>query len=70
MLRGARVAMKPSMKPQLFVIGASRPLAPMHGMRNLSCHRPSATTQSQKFDYSPQELSSIIEWLALERRAI
>jgi hypothetical protein len=43
----------------------------MPAMRCANCHEEPATvvSRSQKFDYSPQELSAIIEWLGLERRA-
>jgi hypothetical protein len=61
------------MKPQLFVIGMSRLVYPMLGTRCANCHDEPATaparTPTQKFDYSPQELSTIIEWVALERQA-
>jgi hypothetical protein len=73
MSRGAGVALDANMKPYLFVIGMSRSVYPMLGMRSANCHLESATALSprppQKFDYSPQELSTILEWVALERKA-
>jgi hypothetical protein len=62
------------MKPRLFVIAMSRLVYPLLGTRCGNCHSETATgptpRSTHKFDYSPQELRSIIAWRALERQAI
>ena len=62
------------MKPRLFVIAMSRLIYPLLQTRSANCHGETATPlraqPTHKFDYSPQELSSIIEWRVLERQAV